>query len=265
MIFASDLDRTLIYSRFFLSPEINNVTIVEFKNEKGLSHMTNKSLDLLQHINEKILFIPTTTRSLEQYKRIGVFQDIIKPKYSIIANGGIVLKNNCVDKYWESIISSHLVGIPRPEEIIKLCEFFLKDDEINSYSCCDNLFVYALLKGDTIDVEKLSKVDKVCSSHGYHVTKNSRKIYIIPEFINKWVAVKYIMELTGEKDLISAGDSLLDLPMLKNASYGVIPLHGELCRLYNNDLSFMNNIHFTKIHGILSSDELLENILGMIS
>jgi hydroxymethylpyrimidine pyrophosphatase-like HAD family hydrolase len=265
VIFASDLDRTLIYSRFFLDPEVNNVTIVEFKNEKGLSHMTNKSVDLLQCINEKILFIPTTTRSLDQYRRIDVFQELIKPRFSIIANGGIILKNNCIDKYWESNIKSKLAKITKPEEIIKLCEFFLKGDEINSYRCCDDIFVYALLRSDEIDNVKLSKVDKVCKEHGYYVTKNSRKIYIIPEFINKWEAIKYIMEVTCEKELISAGDSLLDLPMLENASYGIVPLHGELFRLYNNALSIMKNIHFTKTHGIVSSDEFLEDILDMIS
>jgi hydroxymethylpyrimidine pyrophosphatase-like HAD family hydrolase len=265
MIFASDLDRTLIYSRFFLSPDINNIAIVEFKNEKGLSHMTNKAMSLLSLINKKIMFIPTTTRSLEQYKRISVFQETIKPKYSIIANGGIILKNNVIDKYWESIVNFNLTKISRPEEIVKLCEFFLKGDEINSYRCCDNMFIYILLKGDTVDKEQLNRLEKVCTENGYYVTKNSRKIYIIPEFINKWEAVKYILELSGENKLISAGDSLLDLPMLKNASYGVIPLHGELYRLYHKDLSFMNNIHFTKAHGILSSDEFLGDIWDMIS
>lgn len=227
--------------------------------------MTDKSIALLQHINEKIMFIPTTTRSLDQYKRIALFQEQIKPEYSIIANGGIILKNNTIDRDWEKIINSNLSNIPMPQEMMKLCGFFLEGDEINSYRCCDGLFIYALLKSDKIDNEQFSVVDKVCRENNYSVTKNSRKIYIIPQFINKLEAVKYIMALTGEKNLISAGDSLLDLPMLKNSSYGIIPLHGELFRLYNKDLSLINNIHFTKIAGILSSDEFLEDILDMIS
>jgi hydroxymethylpyrimidine pyrophosphatase-like HAD family hydrolase len=265
MIFASDLDRTLIYSKKFLIQGLTGITVVEEKNHEALSHMSNESINLLSLINEKLFFVPTTTRSLEQYNRIGIFQNQIRTKYAIVANGGILLKNNCIDLNWAGIIKEKLANLTKPMELIKECEFFLKDETINSYRCCDNLFIYAVLKSNNVNMEKYSSLQALTKQLNYTVTRNGRKIYIIPNFLNKWEPIKHIMNLEQDKHLIAAGDSILDLPMLLNATYGVIPLHGELHDDLKEKLTHMKNLHFTTNQGIMSSNEFLEDILSMIS
>lgn len=265
LIFASDLDRTLIYSNNFLGPELNNTIIVEKKDDAALSHMTNKSIDLLNLISERLIFIPTTTRSLEQFNRINIFRDRIYTKYAVVANGGIILKNNSIDLNWTKLIQDRMRKIPPPKDLINQFQFFFKSEDINSYRCCDNLFLYAVLKTNTANEENYLKLEQLSNKIGYTVIKNGRKIYIIPSFLNKWEPVKYIMNLENEKNLICAGDSMLDLPMLINSNYGVIPIHGELHELYKNVIEKMEHLHFTNQTGITSSDEFLEDILKLIS
>lgn len=264
MIFASDLDRTLIYSNFFLNAHINNVIIVEKRADENISHMTEKSLKLLSLISKKILFIPTTTRTIEQYKRISIFQNNIPVKYAIVANGGIILKNGEIDLNWQKIISSQMNTLISPKELIKLCSFFLNNDYVNSYRCCDDLFLYAVLKND-MNMLDFDKLILLADKEGYLVTKNNRKVYIIPKFINKWSPLEYIMKIENESELIAAGDSSLDLPMLHNSLYGIVPLHGEIQQLYRDKLADHNNIYFTKNQGLRSSEEFLENILNLVS
>ncbi|WP_027626727.1 HAD family hydrolase [Clostridium lundense] len=265
MIFASDLDRTLIYSNFFLKPDITNTVLVESKAEKQISHMTEKSLKLLNIINKKILFIPTTTRTTEQFKRISIFNNSIPLKYAVVANGAIILKNGLVDLHWQNYILSQMKNLIPPIELIHKCRFFLDSEYVNSYRCCDNSFLYAVLKSYLITSEDFEKLILIANREGYLVTRNTKKVYMIPNFINKWSPIKYIMEIENEDKLIAAGDSYLDLPLLNNSTHGIIPSHGELKNRYKDNLKNHKNIYYTKEQGILSSDEFLENILQLIS
>lgn len=74
MIYASDLDRTLIFSHRFLDEHKYNkkIVLVEDKDGKEISYMSELAYNKLQEINNNkdITFIPTTTRSLEEYNRI---------------------------------------------------------------------------------------------------------------------------------------------------------------------------------------------------
>ena len=55
-----------------------------------------------------MLFVPVTTRSPKEYKRIKYFSDVIKPKYAVVANGGIILKHGIELTAWSDIISTKI-------------------------------------------------------------------------------------------------------------------------------------------------------------
>jgi len=70
-LFVSDLDNTLIYSyKRDIGPQKR---LVEVKEGKELSFMTEYSCRLLCQIADRCCFVPATTRSLEQYGRIRFF------------------------------------------------------------------------------------------------------------------------------------------------------------------------------------------------
>ena len=105
VILFSDLDRTIIHSSKFLKESINP-EIVEFnKDKKPISYMEKEALLLLNELSNNLLFIPVTTRSLEQYKRIDLK---ITPLYYITSNGGIILKNNKRLKSLDDFIKNNM-------------------------------------------------------------------------------------------------------------------------------------------------------------
>jgi hydroxymethylpyrimidine pyrophosphatase-like HAD family hydrolase len=264
MIFASDLDRTLIYSNKFLDTYADDIEIIEEKDNIAISHMSQRTICLLSIINEKILFIPTTTRSLEQYKRITIFQNKILPKYTIVANGGIILKNNIVDNSWQQVIEKKMKSILSPQTFIERNKVFFNKNEIKLYKACDDLFVYAVFYNKLENNDLYADIEASAVASGYKVTPNGRKLYFIPSFMTKWEAVSHIMQLENEDCLIAAGDSILDAPMLVHSKHGFIPLHGDLSDHTKTELFKHKSLHFTKSTGIDSSDELLESILQLI-
>ena len=101
-IFATDLDRSLMFSSKFLEEGMKSVCI-ETLEGKEISYMLEESLNLLDKVKgtSGLGFIPVTTRSVEQYKRVSSIQDC---EYAITTNGGVILhKGKKYDK-WEKHI-----------------------------------------------------------------------------------------------------------------------------------------------------------------
>lgn len=267
MIFASDLDSTLIYSSRHCKL-INEETLlpVDFYNNSNCSFITKSMQHKLEHINESMLFIPVTTRSPNQYMRVRYFYDIIKPKYAVVANGGIILRNGIELTDWSDISSAKLKEVVSVKAMIKLCSFFLESVFVTSYKTCEDLFIYSIvdedklattiLKGE-IDLDYLSVLRCFCSKHDYSVSKQGKKVYIVPNCINKYDPIKYIMQLENINMFISAGDSLLDYPMIKHSNYGIVPRHGEL--LHNHPVKdFEDTVYITKTIGVFAGEEILD-------
>ena len=96
ILFFADMDNTLIYSykRDIGSDKIG----VEFYPEKSDDFLYDKtSWKLLQKVAHKLLFIPTTTRTIEQYQRINLG---FVPLYALVCNGGILLENGQENMRW---------------------------------------------------------------------------------------------------------------------------------------------------------------------
>jgi hypothetical protein len=68
LIFHADLDNTLIYS---YKHDIGSDTVgVERYQGRVISYMTGSSYEMLDQIRKRVLFVPVTTRTVEQYERI---------------------------------------------------------------------------------------------------------------------------------------------------------------------------------------------------
>ncbi|MBU3093505.1 hypothetical protein KPL35_15715 [Clostridium sp. CF011] len=266
MIFASDLDSTLIYSsRHCNLINEENLFPVDFYNNNMCSFITKSMHNKLEHINEIMLFIPVTTRSPEQYTRMKYFYDIIKPKYAVVANGGIILKNGIELKSWTDISSNKLKKVVSVRNMIVLCSFFLESDFIKSYKTCEDLFIYSIVDEDKlannitngkVELDYFEVLRSFCKGYNYSVSKQGKKVYIVPNCINKYDPINYIMQLENTNIFLAAGDSLLDYPLIKHSNYGLVPSHGELLsNLFEKTLH--NNVYITKKSGIFAGEEIL--------
>ncbi|MBU3181761.1 HAD hydrolase family protein [Clostridium psychrophilum] len=269
MIFASDLDSTLIYSSTHCTL-INekNLIPVDSYNNNMCSFITKSIQDTLNHINESMLFIPVTTRSIKQYKRMSYFYDVIKPKYAVVANGGIILKNGIELKAWSDISNNKINKVISIQDMIKLCSFFLEKDFVLSYKTCENLFIYSIIDevklnssilDGTIDLNYFNLLRSFCNRYKYNVSRQGKKVYIVPNCINKYDPINYIMKIENINIFIAAGDSLLDYPMIKHSNYGIVPSHGELLQTLR-DKKLQDTIYVTKETGIFAGEEILSKV-----
>ena len=229
VILFSDLDRTIIHSSKFLKESVNP-EIVEFnKDKKPISYMEKEALLLLNELSNNLLFIPVTTRSLEQYKRIDLK---IKPLYSITSNGGIILKNNKRLKSWDDFIKNNISNKNYMEIQDKL-------KSINKYltrelTLIDNVFFFSKINDNNL-FELNYELDNILKYYDWTYTIQGNKIYIMPKFISKENAINYLLqnELSKDNFIITAGDGKLDynFVFLPGSNLSIVPLNSELYNL----------------------------------
>lgn len=246
MIFASDLDQTLIYSENFLSKNTSNaedlkqqkLQIIEYYQGAPLSYIHNEAVGVLQEIDAKNCFVPVTTRTEEQYKRIDFSKFGISPQYAVTTNGAKVLLNGEVDKNWESQVQKKLARIDRNhEQLCELVDTIIDAKVIKKMRRAEDVFSYCVLYRDLLDLKQVEAICKVLEPEGWSISLQGTKLYFMPKVISKWDAVEYVSNQLGSVKVVSAGDSLLDLPLLCNSFIGWIPEHGEI---------YSQNLHHTK-------------------
>lgn len=257
MIYATDLDRTVIFSSKFFSPSEKNVTCVEYKGNKEISYMYNEALDLLHKLMEKkdLFLIPVTTRSLEQYQRVTPFQ---KCKYAIVANGGIMLYNGEVFKPWQEHIKEILCKYQEydndvVEKLQKYQDYF--DSDIRKV---DDIFYFVKLQdNDDRNKELLKYLDIAIDKSLWNFTLQGLKLYIIPKEITKENALLFLKKYLNETYVITSGDGKLDLGFIKVGNKKYIPEKSEIL-----DYITPNSLIFESVpEGLLGTTQLFHKIL----
>lgn len=263
MIIASDLDRTLIYSNRAMDelgrPADLLLKPVENREGRWVSFMTKSSFKSLERLCQDYLFVPITTRTIEQYKRICIFRQELTPRYAVTSNGAnILLQGERVIEWSEYLFSKMRTETATMDEINFLLqkEFFIFEGKRKQV---DDLFFYYILN-TTLKIEDKVTITNLLAPFGWNVSLQGRKLYFIPKVINKGDALAYICSHHGESALAGSGDSILDWDFLKHCRYRIVPNHGELA----SDLSNFScpGVSVTKNGGVLAGEEILNSFLS---
>ncbi len=248
ILFASDLDNTLIFSYKKVTKE---AICVEVLDDKPLSYMTLWTHQALQEIEKKTIFVPVTTRSLKQYNRIQLLEDKV-PHYALVSNGGILLIDGAIDNTWyeesKRQISGCMAELHKAIEILKTDENVTLDPRF-----VDDLFVFTKTSDTGATVKLLNKtldLEKVT------IDLNEQKLYVLPKMLNKGVALERLKKQLEIDLVISSGDSYFDVPMLMAADIGIIPKENKIKEF----LSLHPNIIIAKEEGMSFSDEILRMV-----
>lgn len=257
MIFSTDLDGTIIYSsRYLTDKNKDKVLSIEQLEGETISYISKKSYKLIEELNKKMLFIPVTTRTYEQYMRISIFQNY-SPKYAITTSGAKILYNGKLIKEWTKRIDSKYKELKiNADDIFKVVTNLLDEKAILKYRYSDKYFWTFILDMDKFDKNIYPSIQKNLLNSGWSTSLQGRKLYIIPKFIDKWEAVKYICERENIDFVISAGDTYLDSSMIVNSDVGIIPRHSQLNNKIKSERE-NNNIYETEEFGILAGEEIL--------
>lgn len=214
-LFACDLDNTLIFSRK-KAPE--GSVCVERIGDKEQGFMSPVAIDLLRRVSSgDYLFLPVTTRSVEQYRRIEWPQGCT-PRYAVTANGAILLKEGEVLPEW-SAETRRLFG-GAEEEIARWQERLTAEDKYLRCRIVDDFFLFAYAK-DEEDVAALAEGYRAETE--LDVAYSGRKIYFFPKGMNKGSAVERFLGRGSFEKTISAGDSAIDLSMLARTEVSIVP------------------------------------------
>lgn len=259
MIYFSDLDRTIICSKKLIAKD-DNAICIEYKDGKEISYITNDILNKIKELNTSKIFIPTTTRSIEQFNRIN-FKDFgINFKYSITSNGAHIFKNGELLDSWEKEIESLKKDATDMNKIISdYNNLFSKkiSKYIKNFKIVENNFFYIVLNKADDPIDFLSDFIKYLEDNGWVYFKNCSKAYFLPKGMTKENAIKFIVENEFEsKDFYALGDSNMDVGMLSVAKKAYIPKHGDISSTFKH-----NDLYVTNAEGLEAINEMLEKIL----
>ncbi|WP_138754388.1 HAD family hydrolase [Paenibacillus sinopodophylli] len=259
MIFASDLDQTLIYSvRSKGEIELEEMLPVELYDGRYISYMTRLAVEKLTELAGMMAFVPVTTRIPEQYNRIFGIKERFNPKYVIVSNGGTVLLNGEVDQEWQGVVREAVKQhCADHTEIASLFARISSEHWVKSNDLCDEMFYSIVVERDRLPHAELEALRQQLAPLGWSYSLQGRKIYLVPEKVSKGAAIQYVKDKLGSSYVYAAGDSLLDESLLLAADYALSPSHGELGRYYMEH----PHIQFTEARGALASEELLAAIV----
>ncbi|MHA7270893.1 HAD family hydrolase [Arthrobacter sp. HLT1-20] len=265
ILVACDLDRTLIYSKHALwltgaDKDAPAMVVAEVYDGAPLSYMTRAAQAHLLAVKEAATFVPVTTRTRAQYERVQLPGSI--PDYAITSNGGVLLHHGVPDAAWHAHLTAKMAADCAPLETI---EAHLANPDFAGWILrlhrAEDLFSYAIIDRAEMPANFLTELEGLCTAAGWTVSVQGRKLYCVPVPINKTDALAEVARRTGATTVIAAGDSLLDLDMLADATLAFRPLHGEL-----HDVGYQAaHLRLTSVRGILAGEEILRSILAEVT
>lgn len=223
IMFNVDLDNTLIYSYRHEIGE--DKRCVEIYQGREVSFMSDRSWELLREVSRRVLVVPTTTRTVEQYRRIDF--GVGEIPYALVCNGGVLLVNGREDEKW---YAESMERIRDSRYELARAEKMLEEDGNRCFEVRNVKGLFLFTKSDRAE-ESAERLRQVLDGSQVEVFCNGVKVYVAPKSLTKGNAVMRLKErlgaapgtVPGVEKVIAAGDSVFDVSMLKCADVGFVP------------------------------------------
>lgn len=244
MLFFSDLDKTLVYSGY------PDQVCVERSEDKEITYMTSRAIDVFNDLIslENFVFIPCTLRSYEQTIRIDILKSLSRQTF-ICDNGFSIYVNGYLDKEWDECVQLQLSAYPNKELYQRLLAYYLQNSsEITRVKSNRDAF-YTLIFTDGIVADKhYTTIRNFVYKSMYRLELQGRKLYVIPQFLDKSIAVKYLLSQCKNDLVITSGDSRVDELFIREGQLRILPNHASID---------IENSSRTSNSGIIAGEEIL--------
>ncbi len=253
---ACDLDQTLIYSRraFRLPADAAAppLVIAEYLDGEPLSYLTRRAFERLGQLAAAVPVMPVTTRTLAQYGRV---QLGFQPRYAIAANGGHLLVDGVPDPQWETLVRQRVAASGWSLEAVRARAQAIAEAGgwVRTVRDADGFFAY-LVATERAAIPDLRDLEAELAAAGWTLSIQGRKVYLVPRQLTKEAAIAEVVRRTGTAAVVAAGDSLLDLGMLRAADAAVRPAHGEL----HEQRAELATMTVTSHAGLLAGEDVVE-------
>jgi hypothetical protein len=253
MLVATDLDRTMIYSKRArtLGVDDDPSVCVEIHDGKPASYMTVAAAEQFTSLSATATVVAVTTRILEQYRR--VLLPGPPPKYAITTNGAVLLVDGQPDPSWTRAVERTLVGTFPLEDVWDQAGHICHPEFTDKIRNASGMFVYAVVRPSRLPSGFVEDVSGWAAERGWRTSLQGRKLYWVPERLTKSAAVTEVAARAGCEVVLAAGDSLLDVDLLLGADRGIHPRHGEL---HEQGWS-APTVSSTEASGILAGEEIV--------
>ena len=208
ILFACDLDNTLIHS---YKHRADGDICIELYNGRAQSFISSRAVELLKKIAEKTLFIPVTTRSIEQYNRINWLEGTT-PEFAVVSNGANFLQNGDINLIWQQDFYKNIFDCE--DELRQKFEKLSRDKNFTICRIVDESFLF-LKCSDDADIKKIA--EEIQDDTNLVVEYGGRKIYLFPPNLSKGTAVLKLKKIFEPAKILAAGDSSIDVSMLNFA------------------------------------------------
>ncbi|MBR7678277.1 HAD family hydrolase, partial [Streptomyces daliensis] len=199
-MFASDLDRTLIYSAAALGLTVPDAAAprllcVEVYESKPLSYLTETAAELLATLAARTVFVPTTTRTREQYGRIHLPGPT--PRYAVCANGGHLLVDGESDPDWHARVRERLTECAPLDEVrahmLRTASGAEESGWVLKERVAEDLFAYLVVDRARLPDTYVKELGDWAAPRGWTVSLQGRKIYAVPRPLTKSAAIAALL------------------------------------------------------------------------
>lgn len=265
VLIATDLDQTLIFSpKAAARGEHRPSRVVEVLEGKTISLMSEQTRRGLLAVARCATLVPTTTRTQAQYARIDL---PMTSRYAIVASGAIILLDGQPDAAWTQQVVRRLAqDSASVTELREVLQGHADSGWLLRVRDADDVFLVAAVDAELLGADELASVSTSCGALGWRTVHQGRKLYVLPNGLDKAAAVQRVMELValdqgrGEPLLLAAGDTGLDRGMLELAAHGWFPAGSELDRLGYT----APRVTRTDGPGLSASEEIVQAWLGRV-
>lgn len=228
LLAATDLDRTLVHSARAAGPQVAG-PVLGLERVRGVvtAQLTRRCAALLGELDRRALWVPATTRSVAEYRRLDLEGRLgVAPRFVVCAGGGVLLTGGELDGDWSAVVRDRLAGVaPIGEVADVLVRHLARLDVAGPVRDADGCFLVVRVRWPAGWLEELAAE---CDVRGWRVVAHGEKVHVLPAALTKGAAVEEVRRRTGARRVVAAGDSPLDADMLEAADAGIQPVDGRL-------------------------------------
>jgi hypothetical protein len=253
VLVATDLDRTLIFSRTAreLGADDAPAVCVERYDGEPASFMTAAAAQSFAALARHAVVVPVTTRILTQYRRVRLPGPAAP--FAIVANGGLLLVDGEPDQDWTRQVARRLAASAPLHEVWAHVGAACRPEFTDKLRDADGFFCYAVIRPAAVPAGFVAELSAWASARGWRTSLQGRKLYWVPEQLSKSAAMHEVAARVDATLVLAAGDSLLDVDLLLAADRGIRPRHGEL---YAQGWS-APTVECTATSGIVAGEEIV--------
>lgn len=251
-LFAFDFDNTIMFTEF--DRNIDN-TIYRCCDKKGYLYTTQKVINLFNGLKEKgVEMVVITARDYSEIEGIDFFNKV-HIKYVIASLGYKIYVNGIEELEWSNKCSNICSNLCK-YKVNNIINKILKDN-IEKVKLISDGYIYALLKNN-LNEKQIIDLKRELNRVDYELLIYSKKIKIISNAINKGSAFEYLKKkyfVENIRDIIVAGDDLIDISFLQKGTKAIVPKNSNLER-------YDSKYTITEKSGVNSTEEILEFIIS---